>query len=56
MKPVPAPHIAGKTEWERFDNALRKVLSARRVEEPKKSERGQQEPPSTRPSRQRNSR
>lgn len=27
MKPTPAPHVPGKTEWERFDNAMRKVLS-----------------------------
>ncbi len=27
MKPIPPPHIAGATEFERFDNAVRKVLS-----------------------------
>jgi hypothetical protein len=27
MKPIPPPAIPGKTEWERFDNAMRKVLS-----------------------------
>jgi len=27
MKPLPAPTIPGKTESERFSNALRKVLS-----------------------------
>jgi len=27
MKPLPAPHVPGKTEFERFDNAMRKVLS-----------------------------
>jgi hypothetical protein len=27
MKPLPAPHVPGKTESERFDNALRKVFS-----------------------------
>ncbi len=27
MKPSPVPQIPGKTEAERFDNALRKVLS-----------------------------
>ena len=27
MKPVPAPHVPGNTEWERFDNAVAKLLS-----------------------------
>ena len=27
MKPLPAPHVPGKTEWERFDNAVSKFLS-----------------------------
>jgi hypothetical protein len=27
MKPSPAPPVPGKTEFERFDNALRQVLS-----------------------------
>lgn len=27
MKPLPAPNIPGKTESERFDNALRQVFS-----------------------------
>lgn len=27
MKPVPAPNIPGSTESERFDNAVRKVLT-----------------------------
>jgi hypothetical protein len=27
MKPLPAPYIPGKTEFERFDNAVRQVLS-----------------------------
>ena len=27
MKPLPAPHVPGKTEAERFDNALRKIFS-----------------------------
>lgn len=27
MKPSPVPRIPGKTEAEKFDNALRKVLS-----------------------------
>jgi hypothetical protein len=27
MKPAPAPHVAGNTEAEKFDNAVRKVFS-----------------------------
>jgi len=27
MKPLPAPHVPGKTESERFGNGLRKVFS-----------------------------
>jgi hypothetical protein len=27
MKPQPAPPVPGNTEWERFDNAFRKIIS-----------------------------
>jgi hypothetical protein len=27
MKPQPAPNVPGDTEWERFDNAVGKLLS-----------------------------
>ena len=27
MKPLQAPHVPGKTEFERFDNAVRAVLT-----------------------------
>ena len=27
MKPLPAPNVPGKTEFERFDNAMRQMLS-----------------------------
>jgi hypothetical protein len=27
MKPKPAPHVPGNTEFERFDNAVSKLLS-----------------------------
>jgi hypothetical protein len=27
MKPQPAPHVPGNTEAERFDNAVRKMLT-----------------------------
>lgn len=26
MNPLPPPHVPGSTEWERFDNAVRKVF------------------------------
>jgi hypothetical protein len=27
MKPQPAPSVPGSTDWQRFDNAVRKVFS-----------------------------
>jgi len=30
MKPLPAPNVPGNTEWERFDNAVGKLLSVPR--------------------------
>jgi len=27
MNPLPAPPVPGNTDWERFDNAVRKVFS-----------------------------
>lgn len=32
MKPLPAPQIHGKTDFERFDNAVRQVLSVSKEE------------------------
>jgi hypothetical protein len=32
MKPLPAPEVPGKTEFERFDNAVRQVLSVSKEE------------------------
>jgi hypothetical protein len=32
MKPLPAPNIPGKTEFERFDNTVRQVLSVSKEE------------------------
>ena len=32
MKPLPAPHVPGKTEFERFDNAMRQVLTVSKEE------------------------
>jgi len=32
MKPLPPPYVPGKTEFERFDNAMRKVLTVSKEE------------------------
>jgi hypothetical protein len=32
MKPLPAPHVAGNTEAERFDNAVRKMFRTSKEE------------------------
>jgi hypothetical protein len=32
MKPLPAPQVPGKSEFERFDNAMRQVLSVSKEE------------------------
>lgn len=32
MKPLPAPQVPGKTEFERFDSAVRQVLSVSKEE------------------------
>lgn len=32
MKPLPAPLVPGRTEFERFDNAVRQVLSVPKEE------------------------
>jgi hypothetical protein len=46
MKPLPAPSIPGENEFERFDNAVRQVLTVSKNEllkreqgEPKKQEK-----------------
>lgn len=36
MKPLPAPKIPGKTEFERFDNAVRRILTVGKKEAPKR--------------------
>jgi hypothetical protein len=38
MKPLPAPQIPGKTEFERFDNAVRQVLTVSKSELLKREE------------------
>ena len=32
MKPLPSPYVPGKTEAERFDNAVRKIFSVSKEE------------------------
>jgi hypothetical protein len=32
LKPLPPPHVPGKTEFERFDNPMRKVLTVSKQE------------------------
>lgn len=39
MKPLPAPNVPGNTEFERFDNAVRQVLSVSKEELLKRQER-----------------
>jgi hypothetical protein len=38
MKPLPAPNIPGKTDFQRFDNAVRQVLSISKEELLKREE------------------
>jgi hypothetical protein len=46
---LPAPHVPGKTEFERFDNAMRRVLSVSKEELLKREEREKQKPQAKRP-------
>jgi hypothetical protein len=39
MKPLPTPHVPGKTEFERFDNAMRQVLTVSKEELLKREQR-----------------
>jgi hypothetical protein len=41
MKPLPAPNVPGKTEFERFDNAVRQVLTVSKEELLKREQREQ---------------
>ena len=43
MKPLPPPHVPGKTEFERFDNAMRRVLTVSKEELLKREEREKHE-------------
>ncbi len=42
MKPLPPPEVPGKTEFERFDNAMRQVLTVSKEELLKREEREKQ--------------
>jgi hypothetical protein len=42
MKPLPSPNVPGKTEFERFDNAVRQVLSVSKEELLKREQREKQ--------------
>jgi hypothetical protein len=41
MKPLPAPHVPGKTDFQRFDNAVRQVLTVSKDELLKREQREQ---------------
>lgn len=49
VKPLPAPHVPGKTEFERFDNAVRRVLTVSKEELLKREEREKHKPEVKRP-------
>jgi hypothetical protein len=42
MKPLPPPEVPGKTEFQRFDNAVRRVLTVSKEELLKREERDKQ--------------
>ena len=43
MKPIPPPNIPGKTEFQRFDNAVRQVLTVSKEELLKREEQEREE-------------
>jgi hypothetical protein len=47
MKPLPAPNVPGKTEFQRFNNAVRQVLTVSKEELLKREEQenGKKKPP-----------
>jgi len=49
MKPLPPPNVPGKTEFERFDNAVRQVLSVSKTELLKREAREKSKPEAKRP-------
>jgi hypothetical protein len=50
MKPEPPPKVPGKTEWQRFDNAVRSVLNVSK-EDVLKEEAKQKRPRTKKPTR-----
>jgi hypothetical protein len=52
MKPLPAPHVPGKTDFERFDNAMRQVLSVSKEDLLKREAREKQKPEAKRAKKQ----
>jgi hypothetical protein len=44
MKPLPAPHVAGNTEAERFDNAARKMFRTSKEELLKRESQSERTP------------
>jgi hypothetical protein len=49
MKPLPPPNVPGKTEFQRFDNAMRRVLSVSKEELLRREEREKKKPEAKRP-------
>lgn len=49
MKPLPAPNVPGKTEFERFDNAVRQVLTVSKTELLKREQQEKHKPEVKRP-------
>jgi hypothetical protein len=49
MRPLPPPEIPGKSEFERFDNAVRQVLTVSKTELLKREEREKSKPETKRP-------
>jgi hypothetical protein len=49
VKPLPPPSVPGKTEFERFDNAVRQVLTVSKTELLKREEREKSKPEVKRP-------
>ncbi len=44
MKPLPTPNVPGNSEFERFDNAVRQVLTVSKEELLKREDREKQNP------------
>jgi hypothetical protein len=49
MKPLPPPNVPGKSEYERFDNAVRQVLTVSKEELFKREKREKQKSEVKRP-------